>query len=98
MTTAWEWGRLAPLPESAKEFDISAEGNMFSRAFRASFYLDEDDLTKWLEASPGLRDAEEEQMNNERKEYRIKPGGGANMAQALIDFEAGFVEIYVSWS
>ena len=31
------WGRLAPLPAAAKDFTITKEGGLFTRAFRVSF-------------------------------------------------------------
>jgi hypothetical protein len=92
-----EWGRLAPLPDSAEQFEISTEGSSFTRSFRSSFYADKNDLDGWVKSSPGLQDAQIETTGN-TKEYIIDPGGGAAYAEATIDFEKCFVEIYVYWS
>ena len=93
-----EWGRLAPIPKSKTKFDIHTEGGSFTRSFRSSFYLNKADLEKWIKASPGLLDAEIQDINDSERKYVIKPGGGANYAEAVIDSQKCFVEIYVSWS
>ncbi len=91
-----EWARLAPVPDSKEQFTISTEGGPFTRAFRASFVLPEDDLKDWVEASPGLRDAGVEMEGI--KNFAIEPGGGAMYAEAVIDFDSGLVKVYTYWS
>jgi hypothetical protein len=98
LKTTLEWGRLAPIPKSRKEFDIYTEGGSFSRSFHSSFYLPETDLEKWIATSPGLVDAEIQIINDSKRKYLIKPGGGAQYAEAVVDSKKCFVEIYVSWS
>lgn len=93
-----EWGRFAPIPESKREFQISTEGSDFTRSFRASFYLPKEDLASWIEASPGLHDADIETLYDSTKKYIVEPGGGAAYAEAIIDFDTGHVETYVCWS
>lgn len=93
-----EWGRLSPIPYSKSEFNIRTEGGSFTRSFRSSFYLPKDDLEKWVKSSPGLADAEVQNIDSNRKRYIIKPGGSANYAEAVIDMKKCFIEIYVSWS
>lgn len=92
-----EWGRLAPLPDSIKQFEISTAGNSFTRSFSSSFYVDKADLDGWIKASPGLQDAQIETTGSTKK-YIINPGGGANYAEAVIDFDKCFVEVYTAWS
>ncbi|MEL7570473.1 MAG: hypothetical protein AAGU14_07925 [Eubacteriaceae bacterium] len=92
-----EWARLAPIPDSKTEYNIYTEGNSFTRSFKSSFYLPKADLEKWIKQSPGLCDAEIETIDNTKK-YTIKPGGGAQYAEVVIDFKKCYVEIYVCWS
>ena len=96
--TMQEWGRLAPLPDSASDLQISAEGSMFTRGFHARFYLPDADLAAWIEASPGLQDAQVQAQDHSSREYIIEPGGGAQYAEAVIDFGSGLVRIYTYWS
>ena len=95
--TMQEWGRLAPLPDSVFDLQISTEGSMFTRSFHASFYLPDADLAAWIEASPGLQDAQIQTTDSLQK-YTIEPGGGAQYAEAIIDFDNGLVQIYTYWS
>ncbi len=92
-----EWARLAQIPDSKTEYNIYTEGNSFTRSFKSSFYLPKADLEKWIKQSPGLCDAEIETTANTKK-YKIKPGGGAQYAEVVIDFKKCYVEIYVCWS
>ena len=93
-----EWGRLAPIPDCKSEFDINTEGGSFSRSFRTSFILPQEDLEKWIHNSSGLLDAEIKDISTSTKRYIIKPGGGAGYAEAVIDFMNNSVKLYVSWS
>lgn len=93
-----EWGRLAPLPDSKGDFIIQTEGSSFSRSFRSSFYLAKEDLDSWIKKSPGLQDAQIETVNTTTKKYVINPGGGAEYAEAVIDFDKFYVQIYTYWS
>lgn len=93
-----KWGRLAKFPDSKREFDIYTEGSSFTRSFRCNFYLPKSDLDKWIEESSGLKDAEIQTIAPSKEKYIIKPGEGANYAEAVIDFQKCYVEIYVSWS
>jgi hypothetical protein len=93
-----EWGRLAPFSETAYNFSIHTEGNMFTRSFRASFSAPEEDIRKWVAESPGLQEAAIDLTPEGKQRYSIQPGGGANLAEVTIDFKSCTVEIYVSWS
>ncbi len=91
------WARLAPLPDSASELKINTEGNTCTRGHNVSFYLSEADLAAWVDASPGLQDAEVT-ADGSVKEYKIQPGEGARYALAIIDFDSGYVQIHTYWS
>lgn len=93
-----DWGRLADLPDSKTSFVIKTEGNSFTRAFRSSFYLPKEALSRWVGASPGLQDADINSIGNKKKHYNIKPGENAAFAEAIIDYSTNYVEIYVYWS
>lgn len=93
-----EWGRVAHIPGSKTKFDIYTEGNSFTRGFHCSFYLPKNDLKEWIKVSPGLRDATIQKVNDSILQYEIKPGCGAQYAEATIDTKKCFVEIYVYWS
>lgn len=93
-----EWGRLAPLPDSVSDLQIRAEGSRFTRSFHAIFNLPNDDLAKWIEASPSLQDAQIQAAEDSPHKYTIKPGGGAQYAEAVIDLDNGLVQIYTYWS
>jgi len=92
-----EWARTAAVPETASSLSIETEGNEFTRSFRVNFSLSADDLEAWIEASPGLQDAQVTEQNG-AQHYAIQPGGGAQYAEAVIDFECGTVKIYTYWS
>lgn len=96
--TTLEWGRLAPIPKSKTEFNIYTEGSPFTRSFHSSFYLPKVDLDKWIKASPGLVNAEIQIINDSKRKYIVKPGGGAQYAETVIDFKKCYIEIYVYWS
>lgn len=98
LKTTLKWGRLAPIPKSKTDFNIFTEGNMFSRAFRSSFYLPAEDLNEWINECPGLKDAEVENIDQSISKYVISPGDGAQYAEVVINFDNYYVEIYVYWS
>ncbi len=76
ITATLDWARLAPFPKSARDV-VTQEGNMFTRAFRVSFSAPKEDITRWVEESPGLREIEPDKESSQRK-YGIKPGGVRN--------------------
>ena len=92
-----EWGRLAPFPPTAHSVQIETAGSMFTREFRASFSADPDEIERWLSDSPGIQDATAEKDGGTTV-YRIRPGGGAAFAEAIVDLEGGTVRIHVYWS
>ena len=92
-----EWGRLAPFPESAKDFSIETEGSMFTRSFRSHFKCTRTEFQKWADESPGLKNAHIEK-NGSIEKHNIRPGGGAQGAWVKYDTTTGEVEVYVCWS
>jgi hypothetical protein len=92
-----KWGRLATFPQSASDFVITPEGNMFTRAFRVSFSAPPEDIARWVNESPGLREEHPNKEGSLRK-YSIKPGGGAQHAEVVINDSTNQVRVYVAWS
>ena len=92
-----EWGRLAPFPKSARDLVVTTTGNIFTRGFRVSFSAPKEDIARWAEESPGLRETQPKIEGSQRK-YEIKPGGGAQHAEVVIDDSTDKVEVYVFWS
>ena len=92
------WGRLAPFPHSALSVTISSEGNMFTRAFRASFTAPAVDIERWLLESPGTRSVVPEIPSPSVRYFLIAPGGGAQHAEVTVDDSQHLVFIYVYWS
>ena len=92
-----EWGRLAAFPDAAKNVVVTTEGNMFTRAFRVSFSAPREEIARWIDESPGLRETQP-QIEGPIRKYNIKPGGGAQRAEVVIDNSSNQVKIYVAWS
>lgn len=97
-TLLLEWGRLAPFPVNAMDVTIKTEGNAFTRSFRASFTASKPEIQAWITASPGLSETTPKEISDNKVQYIITPGGGANRAEVVIDYNLNKVEIYVSWS
>lgn len=98
-----KWGRLAPFPTAAQNFQIQTDGGPFTRAFRTSFIAPAADIERWLEASPGTKNPlppeEVEYLRpSSKRRILIRPGGGAQIAEVTIDYTYNRVEIYVAWS
>ena len=97
MALVLEWGRLSPFPASATNVSIETEGNSFTRSFHASFEAPKQDIQSWIKDSPGLNETTPEELSENKVQYLITPGGGANRAEVTIDYALNQVEIYVSW-
>ena len=95
--TTLEWGRLAPFPDEISNFEIQTEGSTFTRGFRSSFKCPKDVLDKWIQESPGLKEAQVE-MRGSIKRYEIHPGAGAGGARMDVNPKTDDVEVYVYWS
>jgi hypothetical protein len=74
------------------------EGSTFSRGFRVRFRAPIQDVLKWLGDSPGPRETAPERLGETLLRYRIRPGGGAQHAEVVVDQRSGLVEIYSFWS
>ena len=98
MRCIFEWGRLAPFPESAQVSFISATGNMFSRGFRVAFTAPAADIEQWLQQSPGTRDVIPDVPAPGVHHFQIEPGGGAQWAEVSVDDKSHRVSIRVFWS
>ena len=96
--TALEWARLAPFPQDVKDFKVFTEGNAFTRTFKGSFTASEQSIRSWVKQSIGLRNAKTKVISEGKIRYIIKPGGGANSAEVIIDYSSGRVEFIASWS
>lgn len=94
-----DWARLAPLPDERDGCLVHVEGSRATRAFRVEFVARAEELDRWVEASPGLRDAH--LAPHASAHQRIAPGGGAQWAEVSLR-PAGEgrvrVEVYVYWS
>ena len=98
MRCIFEWGRLAPFPESAQVSFISTSGGMFTRGFRVSFTAPAADIERWLQQSPGTRDAIPDVPAPGVRHFQIDPGGGAQGAEVSVDDKSHRVSIRVYWS
>ncbi len=93
-----EWGRLGPIPPGRTACQVQVEGSAFTRGFRVEFVAPAAEVTRWLDDSPGLREA---RVEGRPPRYLITPGGGAQHAEVTVHPESGGtvrVEIYVYWS
>jgi len=97
MALVLEWGRLSPFPASATNISIKTEGGSSTRSFRASFTAPKQDIQSWIKDSPGLNETTPDELSDNKVQYIIAPGGGANKAEVTIDYGLNQVEIYVSW-
>jgi hypothetical protein len=93
-----EWGRLAPFPPSAEQFTITTHGTMFTRQFRTSFTAAPAEIERWLKDSPGIQEISPTVPSTGVRKFQIRPGGGAQHAEVLIDDAKHQVFIDVSWS
>lgn len=75
-----EWGRLAPFPETAREFQIHTEGGSFTRIFRGSFVDTAENIRSWLTSSPGVRDGKEEKEGV----HILKTGKGDTHGEVIV--------------
>ena len=93
-----EWARLAPFPESAENFTITAEGSLFTRAFQAQFRASPEAIQQWIADSPGMQGVEPRFSSPNVRKFNIRPGGGAQHAEVEIDDATDVVRVYVYWS
>lgn len=91
----FQWARLDQFPDNVQDFKVKVTGNMFTRGFEVTFHAPPQVLEAWVKRCPGLNEAEVT-VDGTRKIYAIKPGGGAQYAQVVIDGEQVFIRTY--WS
>lgn len=96
--TALTWSRMAQIPKEAKNVNVKEDGSPFTRSYRITFNLKENNIKIWLHKSKGIIGAETIKINNNSFKYIIKPGAGAQYAEVVIDYETKFVCIYTWWS
>ncbi|MFW6311956.1 MAG: hypothetical protein ACOC1K_06955 [Nanoarchaeota archaeon] len=89
-----EWGRLAEIPDSARDLEIYSIGNMFTSGYECTFYLSEKELKKWMEASPGIQEGKIYEENSSTKKYSLKGDEDVLITTLTVDFESGHVRIY----
>ena len=92
-----EWARVEPLPASARDVRVKVNGNMFTRGFIVEFTADRKDVEAWLTASAGTREAKFELKDGVRR-YVIRPGGGAQYAEVVVDEKTWRVRVRAQWS
>ncbi len=92
------WARLDDYPPQAVFAPPSSEGNSFTREFSIEFSGPRKEIEKWLQASPGIMDAERTVLADRSIRYRIKPGGGAQFAELILSAQKTRVFIHVYWS
>lgn len=98
LETTLEWGRLAPLPPSAQQFNLTRHGSIFTRGFRSSFVAPPEDIEEWLRTSSGTREAVVTTPSLGVRHFQIKPGAGAEFAEVTADDSQHTVSIHVYWS
>jgi hypothetical protein len=96
MALVLEWGRLSSFPANASQVFVETEGNSFTRSFHASFVAPREDIQTWIKDSPELNETTPEELSDNKLQYIIEPGGGANRAEVTIDYGLNEVKIYVS--
>ena len=69
------WARLAETPIEKTTFTIAASGTLFTRSYKGSFKLKKDTLLLWIQNSPGLQDANVEDISAHLKKYAINRRG-----------------------
>jgi len=98
LSTTYEWARLEPIPESAKDISVESVGSMFSREFRISFSAPVADVNSWLQASSGTNEANPKLRDDGSRVYDVKPGGGAQFAKVIVSKDGTKVRIRTYWS
>lgn len=89
-----DWGRLAPLPSTARNVQAYTSDSALTREFHVSFTAAPDDIGQWLADSPGIRDATVEN-DGTTTTYCIRAGGGADFAKVAVEHASATVRIHV---
>ena len=94
ISNALIWARLQPFPQSSRDLAVEIVRSNFTHEFRIHFKAPIADIRKWLEASPGTKEARIER-NGKWARYQIEPAGGAQFAEVNVDEESESVEVHV---
>lgn len=97
LNTARAWARLDPLPASATNLQIETRSGLFTREFIVTFKAPPDDIKRWLQVSPGPREARHE-TRADAIHYTITPGGGAGFAALDVALDYTFVRVWAKWN
>jgi len=92
-----EWGRLAPFPATATDFDIKTEGGSFTRSFRGSFTDTPDRIEAWLAASPGV-DRADCAPTTEGEKCVLRTAERVSYGEVVVSPDKRRVTFYVAWS
>lgn len=92
------WGRLSPFPATKENFSLKIKGGMFTREFVVEFEAPVSEISRWLQASPGTREAIVTNPSPHLRHFEIKPGGGAQFVEVTVDDTTHRVHIRVYWS
>lgn len=93
-----EWGRLAPFPKTAQDFDIWTDGTMFTRTFLGSFSDTPAAIDEWLKQSPGVQEGQSEIMSDQSVRYVLKTGEGAAYGEVIVTPNHSHIYLKVYWS
>lgn len=97
LETSRLWARLAPLPASTTQLQISAAGELFSKRYVVSFEATVDDIKTWLADSPGPSAYPPERLPDGTMKYRIEPRDAA-FAEVDVSADQQHVKIRAAWS
>ncbi|MEO0405995.1 MAG: hypothetical protein AAF289_01465 [Cyanobacteria bacterium P01_A01_bin.135] len=89
------WGRLAPLPHSARHLRIDGTGQLFDKTYIVTFEADPSEVQQWLTASPGTSQ-QSPTVAEGGKHYQIRPRDAA-YAAVTVDPGGGAVRIKTFW-
>src|SRR5262245_7230240 len=80
IATTQQWARLAAFPVNSSVLDVRVKGSMFTREFEVSFSASSEVIARWIEQSPGLREARISTNADGSKHFLIRPGARAAFA------------------
>lgn len=99
--TVMTWCRVAEFPANRTGEKIETKGSAATREFDVTFQASAAELTQWIAASPGLKEAASAPVSGPNGEqmtlYTIKPKDAAYCV-VRINHAAGVVEIKAYWS
>lgn len=94
--TAIQWCRLASLPEKRSGDKITVNGDAANREIEITFRADPASVQAWVQASPGLQDAEGD-FSDPRFTFFVTPDQAA-ACTVQIDLSTGEVLIRANWA